>query len=244
MSSVDLRSNPMMGIKHARNAVESKSIKLVLVHPVPQITKEKSHHLMTSIIEKSAIPQLMLSFRTTVEIAAVRPIKLVQSIQHIFGGVAVNHIEKNRNSQAMCGINKLFQFLRRTIPTAWSKEAVDLVAETCIVCVLHNSHQLDNIISQVMYSRQHILCKLLVCRHSQLRRRDSNMCFVDSNAERLLRSWVFEHISFGLRRVPESCIVDWRDVEILSDICDPSGYTFDSFAGGSYHGDLAGQQMK
>ena len=234
----------MMGIKHARNAVKSKSIKVVLIHPVSQIAEKKSYHLMTSIVEKPAVPQFMLSLWATMEIAAVCPIKLVQSIQHIFGGVTVNHIEQNRNSQAMCGINELFQLLRRTISTAWSKEAVNLVAETCVVCVLHNSHQLDDIVTQVVYSRQHILCKLLVCRHPQLWRRDSNMCFVDSSAERLLWSWVLENISFGLRGVPEPCIVDWRDVDVLSDICDPSRYTFDSFARGSDHGDLTGQQMQ
>ena len=48
------------------------------------------------------------------------------------------------------------------------------------------------------------------------------MCFVDSYAFGLLRSRMFEDISFVRGRVPESGIVDRGDLEVLSDICDPS----------------------
>jgi len=74
----------MMGIKHARNAVKPKSVKVVLVHPESQITKEKSHDFMTTIVEQPAVPQLMLTFWSTMEIAAIRAIELIQAIQHIF----------------------------------------------------------------------------------------------------------------------------------------------------------------
>jgi hypothetical protein len=73
----------MMGIKHTRNAVKPKSVKVVLIHPETQITKEKSHNFMTTIVEQPAVPQLMLSFRTSMEIATIRSVKLVQTIQHI-----------------------------------------------------------------------------------------------------------------------------------------------------------------
>jgi len=228
----------MMGIKHARNAVKSKSIKVVLIHPEPQITKKKSHNLVAAIVEQPAVPQLVLSLGTTMEIAAICAIKLVQAVQHVLGGVTVDYVQKHNNSESVCSINELLQLLRCTISTACSKEAVDLVAEAGIVCMLHDSHQLNNIVSQMVYSRQHILCELLVQRHSQLWGRDSNVCFVDSCGEGLLRSRVLEHITFGGRRVPESTVINRRDVQILSDICDPSWDSFNSFAGGQDHGNL------
>ena len=77
-----------------------------------------------------------------------------------------------------------------------------------------------------------------VCRHSQLWRRDSNVCFVDSDTLSLLGSGVLEDVTFVRGRIPESCIVDGGNVEVLSDICDPGWYAFDSFAGGSDHGEL------
>ncbi len=81
-----------MGIKHARNAVKSKSVKVVLIHPEPQITKKKSHDFVTTVVEQPAVPQLVLSLWTTMEIAAICTIELVQPIQHILGSVAVNYV--------------------------------------------------------------------------------------------------------------------------------------------------------
>ena len=67
------------------------------------------------------------------------------------------------------------------------------------------------------------------------------MCLVYSNALRLLWSWVFEDISFGLGGVPESSIVDRRDGEVLGDIFDPRRYPFDALARGGDQRNLWGQ---
>jgi len=82
----------MMGIKHACNSVKSKPIKHVLIHPEPQIAQKKSQNLMAAIVEQSAVPQLVLSLWTTMEVAAICSIELVQAIQHILGSVAVNYV--------------------------------------------------------------------------------------------------------------------------------------------------------
>lgn len=199
---------------------------------------------MASVVEQSTIPQLMLSLRTTMEIAAVRAIKLVQAIQNILASVAVDHIEQNNQTKTVCGINKLFQLVGGTVSTACSKEAVDLVAETSIVCVLHDSHELDDIIAQMLYSRKHVLCELFVCRHSQFGRGNSYVCFVHTDAFWLLWSRVLEDVSFGDRRIPKSAIVDWGYREVLCHILDPCWYTLDAFARGRCHGNLKSQQEK
>ena len=60
---------------------------------------------MTAVIKKSAIPQLVLTFGTFVEVAAVRAIKLVQSIQYVLRSMAVHQIEENNNAKSVCSIN-------------------------------------------------------------------------------------------------------------------------------------------
>ena len=70
------------------------------------------------------------------------------------------------------------------------------------------------------------------------------MCFVDSCGQRLLRSGVFECVSFRGRRIPETGIVHGGDFQVLGDIFDPSWYSLDSLARGCDHGNLLGQQLK
>jgi len=238
---VYLRSNTVVSIEHARNSVKSESIKVEIVHPVTQIAQQKSQNLVATIVEQSAIPQLMGSLWSRMEIAGVGAIEFIQAIQHILGGVTVNHIQKHHNSKTVCSIDELFQVIGGTISAACSKEAVDLVTETCIVCMLHDRHELNDIVPQMLDSRQHILCELLVCRDPQLWGGNANVGFVYSNALGLLWSGVFEDISLGGGWVPESSIIDWRDFQVLGNIFDPRRNSLDSFARGGDQGKLPGQ---
>lgn len=70
------------------------------------------------------------------------------------------------------------------------------------------------------------------------------MCFVYPGALGLLWSWVFEDISFGGGRVPESTIVDRRHGKVLGNVLDPCRYAFDSFTGWCDHGDLTSHQRE
>jgi hypothetical protein len=57
------------------------------------------------------------------------------------------------------------------------------------------------------------------------------MRLVNSGTERLLRAWVFEFVDFGLWGVPEAGVVDRRFCQVLCDILDPGGDSFNPFVG-------------
>src|ERR1700734_527615 len=103
------RSNAMMSIYHASNTVKTESVKLIFIHPEPQITQKKSQNLVICIVEESAIPQLVSAFATFVEIQMICAVKLVQAIENILRCMAVNDIEKHHNTKTMGCVNELFQ---------------------------------------------------------------------------------------------------------------------------------------
>lgn len=121
----------------------------------------------------------------------------------------MNHVQQHDNSHFMSSVDKPFQTFRGSIPAARSKKAVDLVSETSIVSMLHNSHQLDSIVAKVSNSGKQFVGELVVCSDTLLRRRNSDVSFIHSNALWLLWSWVLERIFLCRLRVPESSVIDW-----------------------------------
>lgn len=47
----DLRSNAVVGVNHARDAVEAETIELILFHPKSEITQQKPENLMVPVVE-------------------------------------------------------------------------------------------------------------------------------------------------------------------------------------------------
>lgn len=196
-----------MQVQHTCHAIKSETIKLVLIHPESQVAEQESHDFMMAVVEEPAVPLIMASPTTCMEILMVRPIKLIQSIEDILGSMTVDDIQQDDKTQAVGGVDKLLQILRRAIAAAGGEEIVDLVAKTGVVCMLHNSHELDDIVAKILDAWEHVLGELLVGCYSELGRRDTDMCLIYTNALWLLRPLVFKDVFIFGRRVPESCIV-------------------------------------
>ena len=138
----------MMRIKHTGHSIETKAIELIDIHPEPQVAQQESQHLMAPIVKQTAIPLLMPTFRSLVEILMVRPIKMIQPIKDVLGGMAMDDIQQDCDAHAMRCVYELFEIIRETVATRRGKEAIDLVSEASVVCMFHDCHQLDDIVSQ------------------------------------------------------------------------------------------------
>jgi len=149
-------------VQHAGDAVKPESIELVFFHPEAKVAEQETQHFMTSVVEQSAVPKLVASLYTLVKVEMVAAIKHVQAVQYIFGCMAVDNIEQDSNTHPMSSIDQFFQVVWGPVATAGRKEAVDLIAKACIVCVLHNGHQLNHVVSQVLNPGEDVLCELLV----------------------------------------------------------------------------------
>ena len=104
--------------------------------------------------------------------------------------------------------------------------------------MLHNSHQLYSVVSQVLDSFQDILGEFLICPHTGFLSRDSNVAFIDPDRLGLLRLRVLPSVALSWGRVPETSIIDRRDGNILCNSSNPCRYPLDAFTGREDHGDL------
>jgi hypothetical protein len=172
----------------------------------------------------------MVALSSTVEVLVISAIKIIKSVENVLRSVAMHDIEKNYNTHAMSSVNQLLEVLRRSVSTACSKEAVDLIAKASIVSMLHDSHELDHVVVKGLDSRKHILGELLVGSDTLFRCGDSNVGFINAGTGGLLRSRVLELISFGCRGAPEASIVHRGDGKILSHILYPSRDSVGSFS--------------
>ena len=73
-----------------------------------------------------------------------------------------------------------------------------MIAETSVIRVLHNGHQLDHIVSGCLYAREDIISKLGVRGYFPLFARHSHMRFVDKGPKVrwLLRGGIFPLVFF------------------------------------------------
>jgi hypothetical protein len=104
----------------------------------------------------------VLPLGTVVEVAAVGAIHLVKAVEDVLGGVAVDDVQQYDQAETVGRVNELLEVLGGAVATAGCEEAVDLVAETGVVSVLHDGHELDHVVAQVFDAGQHVLGELLV----------------------------------------------------------------------------------
>jgi hypothetical protein len=201
----------MVKVQHTRHTIKPEAIKLIFVHPKAEVTQKEAHNLVMAVVEQPAVPLVMASLASRVEVLMVCTIKLVQAVQNILGGVAVNNVEEDDYAQAVSGIDKLLEIFWGTISAARSEEVVNLVAKAGVVSVLHDGHELDDIVAEILDTRQHVLGELLVSRNTLLGCGDADMGLVHASTCGLLGSRMLELIPFRRRWVPEVCIVGGRD---------------------------------
>ena len=109
----------------------------------------------------------MESPSVVVKIAAVGSVKLVQPVDGVFRSMTVHNVQEHHNTKTVCRVDQLLQIFGCTVSTeitlligykiqlitkgivvpGRSKETRHLVAETCVVGVLHDCHQLNGIVT-------------------------------------------------------------------------------------------------
>jgi hypothetical protein len=99
---------------------------------------------MTVIIEQTAIPEVMATLSAFVKVKVIATIELVQTVKDIFASMRMDNIQKDGQTKAMGGIDKLFQIFRCSISGTGSKKACHLVPKCCQICISTPSKRNDN----------------------------------------------------------------------------------------------------
>lgn len=72
-----------MSVQHTGDSVEAEAIELVFVHPEAKVAQQKTHHFMVTIVEKTTVPLVMISFAAAVEVLMISSVKIVETIQNV-----------------------------------------------------------------------------------------------------------------------------------------------------------------
>ena len=173
-----------------------------------------------------------------VEVQMVGSVEHVEPVEAVLARVAVHDVQQHDDAHAVRGVDEFAQVVRRAVPAAGGEEARDLVAEAGVVGMLHDRHQLDHVVPEVLDAWQDVAGEFLVRADAQLRRRDAHVRFVDASALGLRRPRVSKDVPLRRGRVPEDGVVDGRHGHVLGDAGDPGRHTLDAFARRQHHGDL------
>lgn len=174
-----------MEVKHTCHTIKSEAIKGVLIHPEPKVAEQEPHDLVMTVVEKPAVPKIMLALAAAMEVLVVSTVKLIQAIKDVLGGVTVDDIEQHGNTHGVGSVYQLLEILGWAVSAACREEAVHLISETGIVGVLHDGHELNGVVSQVLDARKHGLGELLIGSHLALRGGNADVGLVDPKALRL-----------------------------------------------------------
>lgn len=128
----------------------------------------------------------------------------------------------------MSGVNQLHQLFWCAVSAGGSKEGSDLVSKRSIVCMLLNGHQLNDVVSKLLDSRESIRSEFWVSSNPVLSGANTNMGFIDTSRLGLWGPRVLEDIF--LWGIPENSVVGAAHGEILGNTFDPSWKAVKYFA--------------
>ena len=86
-------SYPVMMVEHGSDSVETESIKLIFFDPHGKVGQQETPSFPILVVEKTTVPQIVVSSRSRMEETAVRPVKHVQTVESVFGRVTVDNVQ-------------------------------------------------------------------------------------------------------------------------------------------------------
>ena len=122
-------SDTVVLVHHAGHTIESEPVELELLHPVAKIAEQESYNLVRPIVEEAAVPEIVTSLSSLMEIEVVSSIELVETVQDVLACMGVHDIEKDSNTQSMGRVDQFFEFFRGSVSRARREEARNLVSE-------------------------------------------------------------------------------------------------------------------
>ena len=104
----------------------------------------------------------MLALLTCVAELVVSAIESADSIQNIRASMRVDAVHDHHDAVPVRLINHILHIVRSSRPGRDGKEVRHVVAKGSIVAVLLDCHKLNAVVSHVLDSWKHIVCKLTI----------------------------------------------------------------------------------
>ena len=166
-------------IEHAGDAVEPESIEMELLDPVLAVGKQEMLHLRLGIVKQAGVPGGVIAPLAGDAVEVVRAVKLAQTFRRILHGMRMDDVQKDTDAHAVGCVDQLPELIRGTKAGTGRKEIRHLIAKGGIVRMLHDRHDLDAVVTAILYPGQHILGELPVGSDALLLIAHADVAFVD-----------------------------------------------------------------
>ena len=100
-------ADAMMVVHHACDAVKTETVKVILLHPEAEVAHEETEDLVVPVIEEAAIPELVSSAGTFMEVEMVSAVEVVEAIENVFASVRMDDVEEDGDTHAVRGVYEL-----------------------------------------------------------------------------------------------------------------------------------------
>ena len=181
-----------MQVHHACHAVETEPVDAEFVEPVAAVRQQEMQHLRLRIVEEQRVPRRVLAARSRVKERGAAAVVAAEPFNLVAGRMRVHEVDDDAQPEAMRRIDQLLELVRCAEPPRHCEEIGDVIAETAVVRMPHDRHQLNRIVAGLCDARQGFHPELRKAADLRLFLRHADMRLVDER-----------HGGSGRRRMPE-----------------------------------------
>src|SRR5258708_3455918 len=95
ISSREASADAVVDVHHTCDTVKSEAIKFEFLHIEPKIAEEEAENLVVSIVEQSTVPELVIPFRSTMEVEVIRSVEHIKSVKNVLASVRMDDVKQN-----------------------------------------------------------------------------------------------------------------------------------------------------
>ena len=112
--AAEVNTQAVVVIEHGGDAVEAEAVEMEFVEPVLTVGQEEVYHLVLAIVEAEAVPLVVLTTVTRVEVLVRIATQVAESLDLILHSMRVNKVHDDSKAVLVSGIYKFLQVFRST----------------------------------------------------------------------------------------------------------------------------------
>ena len=181
-------------VQHARHPVEAEAVDAELVEEEAHVGEQKVQRFRFAVVEAERIPRGVFAAGAGVEIGLAEAVDRGDALDFVFDCVRVHEIDQDAQPHSVRRVDQFLELLRRAEAPGDRVEVGDVVAETAVVGVPRDRHQLHRVVSGGGDARQHLFPELGKGRDLRLFLRHADVRLVDELRLRLGRRRMAEFV--------------------------------------------------
>ena len=172
-------TQPVAVVYHRGDTVESEAVEAIFLQPILAVGEQEVDDLVLTVVEAETVPLVVEAARPGEEVLRRVAGQIAQPLVLVFDSVAVDQVHDDGKAHAVGVVDEMLQLVGGAETAGRGEEVGHVVAETAIVGMLLDGHDLDGIVSGPHHTRQHSGAEFFVRAHALCVLGHANVAFVD-----------------------------------------------------------------